>query len=229
MLANKNRTILSLTVVLLTSARGYAGGLVPAEGNFLTSWGSTGLVFISDGTSNAIGFTDATRLNFCVDNVGIQGTPISNPIRDGSSNTLLFGESSGIALNVGFIARRQPITQIADGTSNTIQLGEAPVDSFCLGNVTPIGTTIGDGTSNTIVFGGDSRFDICADNVRIGHIVDGTSNTISFGEVVPRTCLSDVGVTEAPADAVPEPGTFALFGLAFSSFVLRRRRRRRQH
>jgi len=211
------RVFVSFAVASLTLVPGYANSL-------LTNWGPTGLSYVSDGTSNTIGFTETTQLSFCVSNVGIQGAQIANPIHDGTSNTLLFGES-GFAVNVGFIAPHQSINNIVDGTSNTIFLGEVPVDSFCLGDVTPSNASPVDGTSNTIVFGEGSQFDVCADNVRIGHIADGTSNTIVFGEVVPRACLTDVGVNPASAGAVPEPGTLLLFAVAMSPLVLTRRRK----
>ena len=211
---------------LLTSSQAHADVTrIPSEGNFLTDWDPTSLTFIVDGTSNTIAFTENTRLAVCVDGVRVGGAPLVNPITDGSSNTLQFGESAGFAVNAGIIRSRRPVGQITDGSSNTIELDEIAVDSFCLGGVIPIVSDTVDGTSNTIVFGEESRFDACADNVRVGQIADGTSNTIIFGEVIPRFCVEDVLVREAAEATAAEPVTLLLCGTAALGLAVRRRKK----
>jgi hypothetical protein len=216
---------LGLTVAAMCALAGAAGATpIPATGDYLTGWSQGGLSVVSDGTSNTILFSEATRLNVCVDNVSVGGT---GTIVDGTSNTLLFGEGTGLAFISGGLSPRVPISTIVDGSSNTILFGEL-TDSFCLRNVVvddqPPGE-IQDGTSNTIMFGENSRFDICVAGAQVTQrIVDGTSNTILIGET-PTTslCFEDVRVA---ATDVPEPGTMALLLAGLAPLVLWRRRQR---
>jgi hypothetical protein len=94
---------------------------------------------------------------------------IGGGVTDGTSNTILLSESVGLRIVPNIVTGRQPIQQIADGTTNTIIFPE--ISSRCLGNF-PVGEvivpTITDGTSNTIQFGENTRFDVCFSNVRLG-------------------------------------------------------------
>lgn len=205
----------------LTAARGqadvidvFAPGNVPFEGTFLTSWGPSGLGFVSDGTSHAISLGETSSLTLCFDGVGVAGASgpsTLNPIADGSSNTIQFTESSGFRVSGGRIVGRRPISQVADGTSNTIVIGEIPADTFCLSGVqaTPP-SQIADGTSNTILIGESSTFDVCVGN--------------GGG----RMCVENVRVPGSASTSVPEPtsATLLALGMAIAAGVARRRRNR---
>jgi hypothetical protein len=112
-------------------------------------------------------------------------------ITDGTSNTLLFGETTRLSVcfdHVGFGG----LTSITDGSSNTIVLGEQLSLTLQAGQVLPRQpiSTIADGSSNTIVFGETPPDSLCfAGDTRIidptsppGGISDPVSNTIEFGE-----------------------------------------------
>jgi hypothetical protein len=215
--------VLGAVMVLLTSGRAradvidfFARGDLPSQGTYLTSWGSTGLGFITDGTSNTITFGETTSITLCFDGVGVSGgsgSSTSNPIIDGSSNTIQFTESSGFRVNGGRVVSRRPIGQITDGTSNTIQIGEIPSNTFCLSDVRATPSEITDGTSNTILIGETSDFDVCV------------------GSGAGRVCVEDVrvpGSGPANGSAIPEPTTAALLlaGLGLSACLRRTRRRR---
>ena len=98
---------------------------------------------------------------------GRQQGPI--PFRTGRERRSSWAGAPFFAVQVGFVTDRRPLTEILDGTSNTIIIGEISVDSFCLGQVTPVGT-IEDGTSNTIVVGDGATFDVCIDNARLQQV-----------------------------------------------------------
>ena len=138
-------------------------------------------------------------------------------IAGGSNATIRFGQSS-LYVVPGAAGPRVPIGTIADGTSNTIFFGE----SLCLNDVAigdPPPGGIEDGTSNTIIIGEGSRFDICFSNVT-QQITDGTSNTILLGENV---CFEDLQVA-----AVPEPHAAALaFAALLAAVPFARRKIRR--
>jgi len=152
-------------------------------------------------------------------------------IKDGTSNTILFGEQTVISTCLQSVVSLGDIT---DGTSNTILFGETT--DVCLEDAphVPITRTtlpgITDGTSNTILvgeagggyfFGGNARVDLCATNVSIA---DGTSNTIALLEHE-SVCFASAQI--APT-AVPEPATVGLFAAtALATLTARRRRQRR--
>jgi hypothetical protein len=105
-------------------------------------------------------------------------------IGDGTSNTILFDETSRFNVCFDNVSVEGP-TGISDGSSNTILFGEDQL-SIVVGQVR--GGTISpitDGTSNTIILGEISD-DFCVFGARIGDpvgsIADGTSNTIIVGE-----------------------------------------------
>jgi hypothetical protein len=123
-------------------------------------------------------------------------------IQDGTSNTILFSETSQGAVsggtNTGFIgvggASRLEVT---DGTSNTILFSETGRGVIGGGSTGTIGVsgsglaTITDGTSNTILISEGGRAVIgggaVAGSIQVGdngfaEITDGTSNTIILSE-----------------------------------------------
>ena len=199
---------------------------VPADADaavVLEQWGNGTLGFVVDGTSNTILLAETSRVDICVDNVGLS-VPFGG-ITDGTSNTLAFTEMAPWSLQVGFVRPRQPISTIVDGTSNTIILGETPQDSLCFGDGSVL-PPITDGTSNTIQFGEESSFDICVSDVRVGSITDGTSNTILFGDVVTEpVCYAGVRVAPAITAAIAEPPAYAVAGLSLVGLGLVFRRR----
>lgn len=155
-------------------------------------------------------------------------------ITDGSSNTILFGETG--SLDICIPAALAP-TNITDGSSQTLLFGEqglvvtvsgsAPgrtAGTQCLTDVRdprPVGG-ITDGTSNTIVFG-ETPVELCFSNVRVGTITDGTSNTILFGETS-SPCYQDVQVGPGlRVQAVPAPAVLTLLSCALTAAFRRRR------
>jgi hypothetical protein len=152
-----------------------------------------------------------------------------NVIKDGTSNTIVFGENTLVS---GCVRNVAPVS-IPDGTSNTIVFGE--LTSICWedreglpltrGNV----PSITDGTSNTILIGENtnpylfnqgSTVDICLSNTSI---VDGTSNTISIPENNEPLCLQGVVGRQDPAVAVPEPGSMLMLLGAVGTALVHRR------
>jgi hypothetical protein len=141
-------------------------------------------------------------------------------IVDGTSNTILFGESTTVSVCLTSVGR---LPELTDGTSNTIFLGE--LEDVCFDEVQPgpgnqlVGIT--DGTSNTILFGENaafwygpsSRVKVCASE----RIVDGNSNTILLGET---QCFADLQI--APAE-VTEPATLTLLSAGALAGWARRR------
>jgi len=112
-------------------------------------------------------------------------------IADGTSNTLLIGETTRLSVcfdHVDFGG----LNSIADGTSNTILIGEQVSLTLLAGDVLPRQpiSSIADGTSNTIIIGETPPDSLCfAGDTRIidpanppGGISDPVSNTIEFGE-----------------------------------------------
>lgn len=155
--------------------------------------------------------------------VCVPSSSVPGGITDGTSNTILFGEGLGVVVNS---------PSIVDGTSNTIFITE----SLCLNDITDPLPAIGgvtDGTSNTIFVGEvidlrDTPFDVCFSQVRVGQIVDGTSNTLLFGEWGSR-CYQGVRVSDdlVVQPSVPAPATVSLLGLALGSVMAWRRARGR--
>jgi hypothetical protein len=111
-------------------------------------------------------------------------------IADGSSNTLLIGETTRLSVcfdHVDFGG----LASIADGSSNTLIIGEQVSITLQAGQVLPRQpiATIADGTSNTIIIGETPPDSLCfAGDTRLvdptppGGISDPVSNTIEFGE-----------------------------------------------
>jgi hypothetical protein len=159
-------------------------------------------------------------------NVCFDQVSVPGGITDGTSNTIQFGETSGFFIIPGGSGPRVPITTITDGSSNTILFGETL--DFCLRNVVVDDDPpeITDGTSNTIIIGEDSRFDICFSNVGITQTVtDGTSNTIQIGENTTSACYTDLQVAEV---AEPPALAAAIMALALLPLAAQRRTRRRR-
>ena len=196
---------------------------VPANGNYLTGLGSSSVQLVSDGTSNTILFSEATRFAVCFDDVGFDHP---GAITDGTSNTVLFGAGASLTFQAGRVLPRQPITTIADGTSNTILLGETRSASLCFGGDTRlVEPVITDGSSNTILLGEDSRFDVCFRSARIATITDGSSNTILLGEPsASPICYQDVSVAADLTVATSEPMTLASLGVGLVGLWRLRRR-----
>jgi hypothetical protein len=138
-------------------------------------------------------------------------------IKDGTSNTILFGEQTIVSTCLQNVVSLGDIT---DGTSNTILFGETT--GVCLEDAPHVPVTrttlpgITDGTSNTILVGetgmgyfvgGNARVDLCATNVSIA---DGTSNTIVLLEDE-SVCFAGAQIAPAATPtAVPEPTTALL-------------------
>lgn len=110
-------------------------------------------------------------------------------LADGTSRTILVGETTRVAACFDEATGTAPLSDIADGTSNTISFGENRYLTLLVGQSLqrqPIGG-ISDGTSNTIFIGKDLADERCFGGetsiVDIGNaIVDGSSNTIFIGE-----------------------------------------------
>ena len=147
---------------------------------------------------------------------------VSGGFSDGTSNTLLLGENTGVRLQ--WTSRFGAIT---DGTSNTITFDETSPRECFRGTrrPDPLIDDINDGTSNTIVFG-EEPFDLGDDTFDACFtgvqvsITDGTSNTILLGE---NRCFSDVRVGSNIAVQAPAPPLAALLTLAAPVWYLRRR------
>lgn len=183
------------------------------------------------------------------------GPGLFNFVTDGTSNTLLIGESTRLSVCFDQVGLDTP-GSIVDGSSNTILLGESTSLTLQAGRVLPRLpiASIADGTSNTIFFGelddslcfagdtrivdpvagigntiefGDSsRFDICFRGARLGTIQDGTSNTIQFGEVSSTpVCFQDVEVAIDAPTAAAEPASLGAFAMALTGLLCLRRRR----
>ena len=149
---------------------------------------------------------------------------------DGTSNTILFGETSRVS---GCVRQVRPVTSIADGSSNTINFGE--LLDFCWDDEEELplarggSSSIADGTSNTILFGetspyvfnsGRSTIDVCVSNPSIA---DGSSNTITLPEAGESLCLSGTVGTAS----VAEPASGLLLMLGMGGALYRRVRGRR--
>lgn len=118
-------------------------------------------------------------------------------VEDGTSNTIVFSETSS-QLDICFDrVSVSGLGLIADGSSNTLLFGEdvaLHVISGGLRERAPIGQ-IADGTSNTI-FLGETPTDFCLVDVTVPPAPppDGTSNTIIVGETSGfDVCFSNVG------------------------------------
>jgi hypothetical protein len=156
-------------------------------------------------------------------NVCFDNVRLPGTVTDGTSNTIQFGGNSGLFVIPGGTLPRVPIGTITDGTSNTIIFPEAETD-LCLRNVVidDDPPEITDGTSNTIIIGEESRLDICFSNVGITQRI--TDGTSNTILIGENSgCYTDLQVAQ-----VPEPSSLfaGLSALAMLSFAARRRRMR---
>jgi hypothetical protein len=158
-------------------------------------------------------------------------------ITDGTSNTILFGETGSLDICV---PDDLLTTTITDGSSQTLLFGEQGFvvtvsgssartgGTTCLTNVRdprPVGG-ITDGTSNTILIG-ETPVDLCFSDVRVGTIRDGSSNTIQFEETVANRCYQDVQVGPGlVVQPVPAPAVLTLLACGLGVATWRRRRGR---
>lgn len=156
-------------------------------------------------------------------------------IADGTSNTIVFGETGSLDICVPTELVQATIT---DGSSQTLLFGEQGFvvtvagssvrtgGTTCLTDVRdprPVGS-ITDGSSNTIQFG-ETPVELCFSEVRVGTISDGSSNTISFGETPSSPCYRDVRVDPGlVVQPVPAPAVLTLLSCAIGAAAWRRRR-----
>lgn len=215
------RTLLAVSGLTLAGG-GVSEAAILANYNFTSSVASVDADLNSTATNFASNYGNQSGLsasgNFFV-RVQVTPDPPVSPNLPSTSNFFSFTvtAASGFTLSLTDLALKTAFVD-PSGPSGTTFV-RSSVDGFTsdLGSYTQIGTTNSDFTNRSIDLSGAAYQDLSTITFRIYHY-DDTNSATSTG-LVHR--LDDVVVN---GNAVPEPASFALFGLGGLSMLVRRRR-----